>query len=155
MKHTLKVIYKPVMELKDSLGLDIRELKNPDERYVLISDEKEKNNDFSLVMPEREFKGLPNDYCILVEKSCDFTEGRGSMIIHRLFKSITQAFNYVSQQTGIYGSSQYHYIRAGININGQTYIYNSFNGYDISLMQIEEITNEQRVSSNQTKESFS
>ncbi len=57
----------------------------------------------------------------LVNKNADFTEGRGPMLPHRLFKNADDAHNYIMDQSGIFGSDQYK------NSYG-------YNGYSISEM---------------------
>ncbi len=65
----------------------------------------------------------------VVLKNCDFTEGRGPMILHRCYHTLKAAQNYVKSQEGICGSSQYE---SGYDILGKE----QWNGYDIQEMKV-------------------
>jgi hypothetical protein len=43
----------------------------------------------------------------LVNKNSDFTEGKGYMLVHKAFATLSLAQAYVKDQIGIYGSAQY------------------------------------------------
>lgn len=74
--------------------------------------------------------------CFVVLKNSDFTEGRGPMVVDKIFKSIVSAEEYVSAQSGIYGSKQYRSTHFGVNINGVFYAITSHNGYEIKKLDI-------------------
>lgn len=74
-------------------------------------------------------------WCVM--KNADFTEGRGPMQLHKIFKDIHDAVNYILSQEGIYGSRQYCRFNHGINVEGMLYAYHSFNGYDLKPMIVE------------------
>lgn len=78
-----------------------------------------------------------NNKVFVVLKNSDFTEGRGPMLIHKVFKNIESAHGYIMSQKGIYGSTQYHQINMGVNINNELYCYASYNGYDLQIMELE------------------
>lgn len=75
---------------------------------------------------------------VIVTKNADFTEGRGPMLFHRLFKSVKKAEEYVSRQNGIYGSKQHRHIQFGMNINGDGYAYPYWSGYEIELVSFDD-----------------
>jgi hypothetical protein len=93
----------------------IKEVKNKSELKELI---EEKNIECEHTV-----------YVVL--KNRDFTEGRGPMCLHKVFKNIFDAEEYISQQKGIYGSEQNRYINVGTNINNKVYASVYHNGYDI------------------------
>lgn len=43
---------------------------------------------------------------VVVNKNADFTEGRGPMLVDKIFDSMEAAEAYISAQPGIYGSPQ-------------------------------------------------
>ena len=67
----------------------------------------------------------------VVLKDADFTEGRGPMKYHNVFKYFDDAVAYVLKQRGIFGTEQYVDTKAGVNIHGRPYVYTTFNGYEI------------------------
>ena len=73
----------------------------------------------------------------VVLKNADFNEGRGPMLLHKMFASYKDALEYIAKQQGVYGSKQYKNIMYGIDIYGKGYCIESFNGYSISIMNIE------------------
>lgn len=76
--------------------------------------------------------------CFLVLKNADFSGGTGPMVAHRLFKHIYDAELYISEQMGICGSEQNHWINSGENINGGIYASVYWNGYRIQQLVLEE-----------------
>lgn len=72
-----------------------------------------------------------------VLKNADFTEGRGPMVFHKVFKTLDSAVSYIMKQDGIYGSKQYCTVRASVNIDGEAYAYNQINGYDLKPFSFE------------------
>lgn len=74
----------------------------------------------------------------IVNRNCDFTEGRGPMTFHKLFRSLRAAEEYIAKQDGIYGSKQYRQIYFGLNIAGEGYAILNWNGYEIKLVQFED-----------------
>ena len=74
----------------------------------------------------------------IVNRNCDFTEGRGPMAFHKLFRSLRAAEEYIAKQDGICGSKQYRQIYFGLNIAGEGYAMLTWNGYEIKLAQFED-----------------
>jgi hypothetical protein len=77
------------------------------------------------------------DQVFMVLKNADFTEGRGPMLPHKCFKSLKDSVDYIMKQPGIYGGEQSLNIMCNVNIYGEVYAYNNFNGYDIKVMKVE------------------
>lgn len=73
----------------------------------------------------------------VVLKNADFTEGRGPMFLHKVFRRLESAELYVSQQGGIFGSQPHRYVNYGVNIHGDLYGSVSWNGYEIRSVDIE------------------
>ena len=71
-------------------------------------------------------------FVYIVMKNSDFTEGRGPMYIHKLFRNIENAREYIKKQSGIFGSPQccYHDICSEDC--------EVWNGYDIKIMKFED-----------------
>lgn len=69
----------------------------------------------------------------VVNKNADFTEGRGPMLLHRVFSTFSKAEDYIMAQEGIFGSAQ----RKG----GQSRLFGStfthYNGYQIVEIEVE------------------
>lgn len=59
----------------------------------------------------------------VVMKNADFTEGRGPMVLHKIFDKVEHAEEYISKQEGIYGSKQE---------KGKY----GWNGYSVSIMEV-------------------
>jgi hypothetical protein len=76
-------------------------------------------------------------YVFLVCKNVDFTEGRGPMVAHKIFKHGVTAEKYIMEQSGIYGSQQYKRETFGGNIQGKIYASVYYNGYDLRLTELE------------------
>ena len=74
-------------------------------------------------------------FCVL--KNSDFTEGRGPMRLHKIFKTFMKAHDNVLKQDGIYGSPHRRKRQTGINIANEPYAYFRYNGYDIEIMKVE------------------
>lgn len=78
----------------------------------------------------------------IVTKNSDFTEGRGPMVFHKVFRSLQDAHDYVMQQSGIYGSKQkfscYFGCSVGKSVDLSQMLYASmnYNGYSINLCEI-------------------
>lgn len=72
----------------------------------------------------------------VVTRNDDFTEGRGPMRVHKVFKNPNDAHHYVMKQGGIYGSPQRCQLSFGVNVNGELYGSIDYNGYDIDLMEL-------------------
>lgn len=47
------------------------------------------------------------DIVFVVMKNADFTEGRGPMLLHKIFKTGPAAVSYIQKQSGIFGSKQH------------------------------------------------
>lgn len=72
---------------------------------------------------------------VVVLKNLDFTEGRGPMVFHKVFKTAKEAEDYVSSRQGIYGSAQYSSRMVyGIH-GGRAYSYRAWNGYEIKFVK--------------------
>lgn len=74
---------------------------------------------------------MNSDIVYMVLKNTDFTEGRGPMVFHKLFRTMEAARNYVSRKPGIFGSKQYQ--DKGLSIEKSEW----WNGYSIQEVQIE------------------
>lgn len=59
----------------------------------------------------------------VVMKNADFTEGRGPMLLHKIFDTVEHAEEYVSKQSGIYGTPQ----------RKDKY---GWNGYDVNVVEV-------------------
>lgn len=69
-----------------------------------------------------------SDFVYVVLKNSDFSEGRGPMVFHKIFKTSQLAHDYIMQQEGIHGSKQ------GIcKILGENY----YNGYEIRGAEVQ------------------
>lgn len=77
---------------------------------------------------------MPEAWAIF--KNADFTEGRGPMLMYKVYYNLKDAHDYVMQSEGIYGSSQYENYSMGINIDGEAYAYKLYNGYEIQPLFI-------------------
>lgn len=75
-------------------------------------------------------------YCFVVLKNSDFTEGRGPMKMDNVFISKVKAEEYIASQVGVYGSPQYRNTLIGNNISRMMYCSIYYNGYDIVKMEI-------------------
>lgn len=75
---------------------------------------------------------------VIVEKNSDFTEGRGPMHFHKVFKKVENAINYIMSQSGIYGSQQGTNNYAGVSIHGKAYVVSGFSGYKIKVVTMED-----------------
>jgi hypothetical protein len=62
-------------------------------------------------------------YCVLM--NADFTEGRGPMLLHKVFDTRDAAHRYIMSQAGIFGSEQKYDKK-----------YDSYNGYDIKELPV-------------------
>lgn len=60
----------------------------------------------------------------IVLKNADFTEGRGPMLLHKVFDTVENAEAYILLQPGIYGSKQ-----------GRS-PYGGWNGYDVKVCEV-------------------
>lgn len=65
-----------------------------------------------------------------VLKNADFTEGRGPMLLHKIFSSYEAASDYIMAQPGIYGSKQ------GIDISLSKVNDWWYNGYQVKQMDV-------------------
>jgi hypothetical protein len=63
----------------------------------------------------------------IVLKNADFTEGRGPMFFHKVFKTRQIAHDYIMQQEGIYGTPQ----------RQSTGLENNYNGYQIISAELQ------------------
>lgn len=106
----------------------LREVKQP-ASFTLI-EYKEQSLFIEGVVPK------DNMVCI-VQKNVDFTEGRGPMAFHKVFRDVKSAIDYILLQPGIYGSTQGVSNYAGVSIYGKPYCVSGFNGYDIKIVEIE------------------
>lgn len=61
---------------------------------------------------------------VVVKKNADFTEGRGPMLVDKIFDSMEAAEAYIAEQPGIYGSKQ-----------GKSR-YGEWNGYSTTVMLV-------------------
>jgi hypothetical protein len=115
---------------------EIKDIKN-DRNFTLIM----LDNDDSKFNKERVFIvkdkiNISKEYIFLVEKNMDFTEGAGPMRVIKAFTFIHDAFDFILSQKGIYGSDQYSSYMLGVNIYGEPYAHNRFNGYNIRVMEL-------------------
>jgi hypothetical protein len=78
-----------------------------------------------------------NSTVCVVTKNSDFTEGRGTMKLHKVFGKMKAAIEYIMTQEGIYGSKQAVSNYAGVNVHGKPYCVSGFNGYDIKIIEVE------------------
>lgn len=97
---------------------------------------------YGMFIPSRQeqdnsFIEFSEKYVFVVLKNADFTEGRGPMRLHKIFKTLDNAISYILAQNGVYGSKQYMAIQYGVNINKEPFLYTYFNGYDIKIVEIE------------------
>lgn len=113
---------------KDSMGCVLTSFEN----FVAIS-----AHGHTLWFKESELTHDINRVVWAVMKNADFTEGRGPMHLHKLYKNFDDAVSYVMGQSGIYGSTQGVHNYPGISINGNAYIVSGFNGYDIKPVLVE------------------
>ena len=65
----------------------------------------------------------------IVEKCSNFTDGCGSMFIHRIFENLEDARNYVMECEGIFGSEQH---MSDSYKNKEGLLRETWNGYNIS-----------------------
>lgn len=72
----------------------------------------------------------------VVMENSDFTEGRGPMVLHKVFADGEVAHNYVMSKEGIFGSTQRQEPTWGINVSGEVYGYHSYNGYEITAKDL-------------------
>jgi len=79
---------------------------------------------------------LENSVCVIL-KNNDFTEGRGPMVVHKIYKNYDKAVSYILTQSGIMGSKQSSTNYVGVNISGSPYCVSGFNGYEIKIMTVE------------------
>jgi len=70
-------------------------------------------------------------FVFVVTKNTDFTEGRGPMMLHKVFASFDDAHKYIQDQEGIFGSAQSKAADYGDKVTTWSY-----NGYGIKKMQI-------------------
>lgn len=66
----------------------------------------------------------------VVRKNADFTEGRGPMLLHKIFSDAPLARAYVERQKGIYGSPQ------GLNKHYEEDDEYHYNGYSIQGVKV-------------------
>ena len=71
----------------------------------------------------------------VVLKNTDFTEGKGSMVIHKVFVAIDNARRYIKTQPGIMGTPQQCYSPLDLFAKEGRELWN---GYEIMKIQIEE-----------------
>jgi hypothetical protein len=74
----------------------------------------------------------------VVLKNADFTEGRGPMLLDRLFHKFDNAVDYVMQQSGISGTKQGRSIYYGISLSKEVFCQDFFNGYQIEAKFVED-----------------
>lgn len=72
------------------------------------------------------------EFIYIVMKNADFTEGRGPMYIHKVFRDIENAREYIKKQDGIFGSKQ---DRCDDLCDENCEVWN---GYDIKIMKFED-----------------
>lgn len=76
----------------------------------------------------------------IVLKNADFTEGRGPMVLHKVFDTVEHAEAYIITQPGIYGSPQ----------RKDNY---GWNGYDIKVCPVHGGENWKEIMDKQLRES--
>lgn len=76
-------------------------------------------------------------FCYVVTKNADRTEGRGPMLLDRVFSTIEAAERYVEKQEGIFGSKQYCSITFIINVRKELCCCVHHNGYEIKKIKME------------------
>lgn len=91
-----------------------------------------KNND-SAYLWAKDVLFMQAKYVVAVLKNADFIEGRGPMVLDKIFDTHTRAHEYIMNQDGIYGSKQGISANAGVNVHGEAYAYNLYNGYEIEF----------------------
>ncbi|QIG73783.1 hypothetical protein PP935_gp008 [Rhizobium phage RHph_N34] len=114
----------------DGLRL-IEFLDQPDKKYTISFETREEALEYA---KKYEF---PENLVFAVLKNADFTEGRGPMLLDKIFKDYIDADEYVMGQIGIYGSKQYRNPYAGINIDGEAYAGMHLNGYEIVFVELQ------------------
>lgn len=72
----------------------------------------------------------------IVQKNADFTEGRGPMCLHLVFETYKDAYDYIQDQDGIYGSAQYKEPYSYYTKQVEPVTHWSFNGYDITQVKV-------------------
>lgn len=77
---------------------------------------------------------------VVVLKNADFTEGRGPMILDKVFDTVKNAEAYIKLQPGIYGSPQRR--------NG----YGDWNGYDTVKCRVYSNENWKEIMDNELRE---
>lgn len=87
---------------------------------------------------ENDLERLKSAHVFAVLVNSDMTEGRGPMIVHKIFSSLDNAVEYILSKDGVFGSKQYMKTNAGVNIGNQPYLYTSFNGFEIKIVAIED-----------------
>lgn len=68
----------------------------------------------------------------IVLKNADFTEGRGPMMPHKVFKTYMEAYSYIQSQEGIFGTPQDE-----TPATYSAFQCEYFNGYDLYTFDVE------------------
>lgn len=114
------------------------EIIRPENR--IIKNMSERDFDFFKKMADTEFERqdyrMANDVELntptniyVVLKNADFTEGRGPMLYHAVFRNKEHAVNYIMDQDGIFGSTQNSTPSSRTNAAGTMHEY--YNGYTL------------------------
>lgn len=132
----MKLIKQTFASLPD---FEVNMLANKQESFVRLLDDDEQDIKYSILLTNKEFERLGSGFKVIaVLKNADITEGKGPMLLDKVFKGITNAFKYVEAQKGTYGSEQRLSIGSGVNCYNEGYIYNCLNGFDIKLIALED-----------------
>jgi len=130
------------MKITNVTGKEMLKLTNNEEKI------KEIIEDEQFVMIEslgqvQFYKNIPatndnNPVLCAVLKNADFTEGKGPMLLDKIFRSYDKATQYIMKNEGIYGSRQHSKNYSGVSIYGKPYCVSSFNGYEIKIVNVED-----------------
>ncbi len=86
---------------------------------------------YGLIISEVEKSLVGENVVYVVLKNTDFTELRGPMVYHKIFKTLNGAVEYIFSQRGILGTEQRLGTHPGVDVNGKPYCLTFFNGFGI------------------------
>lgn len=111
------------------------------EYFPLIKDSGGANTAFSTmdqaITAARNWK-LPKNSIFIVTTDNSSGDGRANNRLHKVFKSMKNAHEYIMKQEGIYVKEQSKTLSFGCNIYGGAYASHNYNGYAIEILQIED-----------------
>lgn len=76
------------------------------------------------------------EHVAAVLRNADFTEGRGPMLLDKVFSDLPAAERYIAGNEGIYGSPQRRELYLGINITSTLFARLHWNGYTIEFTEL-------------------